>query len=338
MVVVGGGDSAMEEALFLARMASHVTDRAPARPVPRLEDHGRARARATRRSPSLERRGRGGARRRKVEAVRVRDTVTGEHEDIPAAAMFVAIGHDPNTALFAGQLELDDGGLRRHRTARGRASRASSPAATCRTRVYKPGDHRGRQRLHGRHGRGALARGAAGHARDPRAPTGALASGKDRRDGRRCARDHERQLPGHRPGEREARADRLLGRVVRPVPHADAPVVEQIAKERDGLAGGRQAQRRRARRDRPALQRAGHPVPRALRARPARAARRRRRCRRRSSSAPWAWSRPVPSYDLACTACDHRFEAFRQGFLRDEDRVCPECGAARRPVSSSPAS
>jgi putative FmdB family regulatory protein len=35
----------------------------------------------------------------------------------------------------------------------------------------------------------------------------------------------------------------------------------------------------------------------------------------------------VPSYDLACTACDHRFEAFRQGFLRDEDRVCPECGA-----------
>jgi putative FmdB family regulatory protein len=36
----------------------------------------------------------------------------------------------------------------------------------------------------------------------------------------------------------------------------------------------------------------------------------------------------MPSYDLACVACDHRFEAFRQGFLRDEDRVCPECGAA----------
>ena len=36
----------------------------------------------------------------------------------------------------------------------------------------------------------------------------------------------------------------------------------------------------------------------------------------------------MPSYDLACTACDHRFEAFRQGFLRDEDRMCPECGAA----------
>jgi putative FmdB family regulatory protein len=35
----------------------------------------------------------------------------------------------------------------------------------------------------------------------------------------------------------------------------------------------------------------------------------------------------MPSYDLACEACDHHFEAFRQGFLRDEDRACPECGA-----------
>ena len=32
----------------------------------------------------------------------------------------------------------------------------------------------------------------------------------------------------------------------------------------------------------------------------------------------------MPSYDLTCTECDHGFEAFRQGFLRDEDRVCPE--------------
>jgi putative FmdB family regulatory protein len=36
----------------------------------------------------------------------------------------------------------------------------------------------------------------------------------------------------------------------------------------------------------------------------------------------------VPTYDLACTPCGHEFEAFRQGFLREEDRVCPECGAA----------
>ena len=36
----------------------------------------------------------------------------------------------------------------------------------------------------------------------------------------------------------------------------------------------------------------------------------------------------MPSYDLACVECEHPFEAFRQGFLRDEDRVCPSCGAA----------
>jgi putative FmdB family regulatory protein len=36
----------------------------------------------------------------------------------------------------------------------------------------------------------------------------------------------------------------------------------------------------------------------------------------------------MPTYDLVCEACDHRFEAFRQGFLREEDRACPECGQA----------
>jgi thioredoxin reductase (NADPH) len=45
-----------------------------------------------------------------VSGVRVRDVVTGETEDIPAAAMFVAIGHTPNTELVAGQLELDADG------------------------------------------------------------------------------------------------------------------------------------------------------------------------------------------------------------------------------------
>ncbi|MFN8108966.1 MAG: zinc ribbon domain-containing protein [Thermoleophilia bacterium] len=35
----------------------------------------------------------------------------------------------------------------------------------------------------------------------------------------------------------------------------------------------------------------------------------------------------MPSYDLACDDCETRFETFRQGFLRDEDRVCPECGS-----------
>jgi len=36
----------------------------------------------------------------------------------------------------------------------------------------------------------------------------------------------------------------------------------------------------------------------------------------------------MASYDLVCDECGHDFEVFRQGFLKDEDRVCPDCGSA----------
>jgi thioredoxin reductase (NADPH) len=110
MVVVGGGDSAMEEALFLARMASKVT-------IVHRRDQFRASKIMADRALANEAIGvRWNAEvvevlgDVKVEGVRVRDTVTGTLEDIPAAAMFVAIGHDPATSLFAGQLELDEAG------------------------------------------------------------------------------------------------------------------------------------------------------------------------------------------------------------------------------------
>jgi thioredoxin reductase (NADPH) len=110
MVVVGGGDSAMEEALFLARMASKVTivhRRDQFRASAIMADRALANEKvAVRWNAAVEE----AVGDEKVEAVRVRDTVTGELEDIPAAAMFVAIGHDPNTALFKGQVELDDAG------------------------------------------------------------------------------------------------------------------------------------------------------------------------------------------------------------------------------------
>ena len=110
MVVVGGGDSAMEEALFLARMASSVTI------VHRRDEFRASRIMVDRALANEKVHVRWNAMVEevvgddKVEAVRVRDTVTGELEDIPAAAMFVAIGHDPATSLFAGQIELDEAG------------------------------------------------------------------------------------------------------------------------------------------------------------------------------------------------------------------------------------
>jgi thioredoxin reductase (NADPH) len=110
MVVVGGGDSAMEEALFLARMASSVTivhRRGEFRASSIMVQRALANEKIHVRWNAVVEEVVGDE---KVEAIRVRDTVTGELEDIPAAAMFVAIGHDPNTALFAGQIALDEAG------------------------------------------------------------------------------------------------------------------------------------------------------------------------------------------------------------------------------------
>ncbi len=110
MVVVGGGDSAAEEALYLARIGSHVTlvhRRDHLRASKIMADRVLANDKITVRwnAEVTEVLGDG-----KVETVCIRDVVTGETEDIAAAAMFVAIGHTPNTELFAGQITLDDEG------------------------------------------------------------------------------------------------------------------------------------------------------------------------------------------------------------------------------------
>jgi len=110
MVVIGGGDSAAEEALYLSRIGSHVTlvhRRDTLRASKIMADRVLANDKITVRwnAEVAEVIGDG-----KVSAVRVRDLVTGESEDIPASAMFVAIGHTPNTRLVAGQLALDENG------------------------------------------------------------------------------------------------------------------------------------------------------------------------------------------------------------------------------------
>jgi thioredoxin reductase (NADPH) len=112
VVVVGGGDSAMEEATFLTRFASKVF-------IVHRRDEFRA-------SPIMVDRARSnekvelvlnavvdevlGAEAGHMTGVRLRDTVTGEAREIDADGLFVAVGHDPNTALFLDWLDHDDQG------------------------------------------------------------------------------------------------------------------------------------------------------------------------------------------------------------------------------------
>ena len=107
VVVVGGGDSAMEEATFLAKFASKVI-LVHRRDMFRASQIMTDRARATEKiefvvdSVVEEVRGDG-----VVTGVVVRNVKSGELTEIPADGLFVAIGHDPNTELFKGQLDMD---------------------------------------------------------------------------------------------------------------------------------------------------------------------------------------------------------------------------------------
>jgi thioredoxin reductase (NADPH) len=109
-VVVGGGDSAMEEAIFLTKFASKVTvvhRRDQFRASPIMVDRARANEKIEFVLDTVVEEVLGDG---KVEAVRVRNVKTGETSEIPAEGLFVAIGHDPATALFRGQLDMDDAG------------------------------------------------------------------------------------------------------------------------------------------------------------------------------------------------------------------------------------
>ena len=110
VVVVGGGDTAMEEALFLTRMCESVTIvhrrdafRASAIMAQRVLENPKITVVWNSRVVDVE-----GAN--VVEGVRVADVETGDEHVIPTAAMFVAIGHQPNTELFEGLLDADGEG------------------------------------------------------------------------------------------------------------------------------------------------------------------------------------------------------------------------------------
>jgi thioredoxin reductase (NADPH) len=110
VMVVGGGDSALEEGIFLTRYADSVT-------IVHRRDQLRA-------GPILEKRARSNPKMNfiwdtvvskiegngTVEAVRLQNVKTGQEVEHPIQGVFIFIGHTPNTALFKGQLEMDEQG------------------------------------------------------------------------------------------------------------------------------------------------------------------------------------------------------------------------------------
>ncbi len=110
IAIVGGGDSALEEANFLTKFADKVTvvhRRKELRASKIMQDRAFA-------NPKIEFLWNSViddvVGENKVEGLRVRDTETTAVTTLPVTGFFVAIGHDPNTLLFRGQLELDEDG------------------------------------------------------------------------------------------------------------------------------------------------------------------------------------------------------------------------------------
>jgi thioredoxin reductase (NADPH) len=110
IAVVGGGDSALEEANFLTRFATSVTlvhRRKELRASKIMQDRVFANPKIDIRWNSVVDDVIGDG---KLEAMRLRDVETDAMSDLEVSGMFVAIGHTPNTSLFTGQLELDADG------------------------------------------------------------------------------------------------------------------------------------------------------------------------------------------------------------------------------------
>jgi thioredoxin reductase (NADPH) len=110
IAVVGGGDSALEEANFLTRFATKVTlihRRKELRASKIMQDRVFANPKVDVRWNSVVEEVLGDG---KLEAIRLRDVETDAVTDLEVSGMFVAIGHTPNTSLFEGQLDLDANG------------------------------------------------------------------------------------------------------------------------------------------------------------------------------------------------------------------------------------
>jgi thioredoxin reductase (NADPH) len=139
VVVVGGGNTAVEEALYLSNIAKSVT-------VVHRRDKFRAEAILVDRL--LAKTGNGGKVKvmwnntldevlgdaTGVTGARLKDTKSGATQDVPVKGVFIAIGHTPNTQLFEGQLDMAGGYLKVHGGSEGNATQTSVPG------VFAAGD------------------------------------------------------------------------------------------------------------------------------------------------------------------------------------------------------
>lgn len=112
IVVVGGGDTAMEEALFLTKFASSVTVihrrddfRASKIMADRVKNHEKIKILWNTEVKAIN-----GTKESGVDSVTIYNSETGETSDFPTKGVFIAIGHKPNTDLFKGILDMDDVG------------------------------------------------------------------------------------------------------------------------------------------------------------------------------------------------------------------------------------
>jgi thioredoxin reductase (NADPH) len=112
IAVVGGGDSAMEEALFLSRFATKVTllhrrpaFRASKIMLDRVEAHPKIELRTNVVIEEVL-----GVDEQEVKGLKLRDVSTGEVSTLPLSGLFLGIGHDPNAKVFKGQMDLDGDG------------------------------------------------------------------------------------------------------------------------------------------------------------------------------------------------------------------------------------
>jgi thioredoxin reductase (NADPH) len=145
VAVIGGGNTAVEEALYLANIASHVTvvhrrDKFRAEKI--MQDHLFEKEKAGKvtikwNSTLDEVLG----DKTGVTGMRIKDVKTGATEDIKLMGVFIAIGHKPNTDLFTGQLEMENGYLVTQGGRKGNATQTSIPgifaAGDVQDQIYK---------------------------------------------------------------------------------------------------------------------------------------------------------------------------------------------------------